>query len=215
MGQLSAAIIPVTAFQQNCTLLFDSESKKGAVIDPGGDIDRIEAAIKEADVEIEAIYLTHGHIDHAAGAEDLKAKLNVKIIGSHKADEPLLQGLEDQAKMFGLEDDVKNVTPDQWLDDGDKVTIGGHEFDVFFRPGHAPGHVVYYNAAHKFAHLGDVLFQGSVGRTDLPGSNHQALMDSIKNKILTLPDDVSFICGHGAGSTIGAERRSNPFLKGL
>lgn len=212
MGKLTAGIIPVTAFQQNCTLLWDDESMKGAVIDPGGEIDRIQAAIHDTKIEVERIFLTHGHIDHAAGAMDLKDALGVEIVGPHKDDAELLGGLEAQAKMFGVDGTVRNCVPDQWLDEGDTIEIGGHSFDVMHCPGHAPGHVVFYNAAHKFAHVGDVLFQGSIGRTDLPGGDHATLIASIKNKLMQLPDDVSFICGHGPGSSIGAERKSNPFL---
>lgn len=212
MGQISGAIIPVTAFQQNCTLLFDSDTKAGVVIDPGGDLDRIVDAIEKNGVAVEAIWMTHGHIDHAAGAMDLKDRLGVKIIGPHKDDEPLLRGLEKQAAMFGLEGAVRNVTPDRWLSEGDTVSFAGHTFKVFHCPGHAPGHVVYFNDAARFAHVGDVLFKGSVGRTDLPGGSHDALINSIKTKLLPLGDDIQFICGHGPGGTFGEERQSNQFL---
>ena len=158
MGNLQAGIIPVTPFQQNCTVLFDQDTKSGVVVDPGGDVDVILQTITENGLTIEAIWLTHGHIDHAGGADELREKLGVKIIGPHEADIPLLSGLEDQAKAFGLDMEVRNVTPDQWLKDGDKVSFGTHEFEVSHTPGHAPGHVIYYNRAEGFAHLGDVLF---------------------------------------------------------
>jgi len=212
MGKLSAAIITVTPFQQNCTLLWDDETMKGVVIDPGGDVERIEEAISEVGLTVEKILLTHGHIDHAGGAEALKRKLGVKIIGPHKADQELLENIEQQSEMFGVPGGFQNAYPDQWLDEGDNVDVGGHLFKVLFCPGHAPGHVVFYNEEARFAHVGDVLFQGSIGRTDLPGGDHEQLIASIKEKLLPLGDEVSFICGHGPGSTIGSERQTNPFL---
>jgi len=214
MSQLQIAIVPVTAFQQNCTLMWDEKTQHGVVVDPGGDVPQIEAAIAEAGMMVDAIWLTHGHIDHAAGAMELKKKLGVEIIGPHKDDEPLLQGLEKQAAMFGLEGEVQNCTPDRWLKEGETLSIGDHLFEVFHCPGHAPGHVVFYNEAAKFAHVGDVLFAGSIGRTDLPGGDHAALIGSIMNKLMKWPDEVNFICGHGPASTIGRERASNPFLTG-
>ena len=213
-GQLQAAIVPVTPFQQNCLLLWDSVSKRGAVFDPGGDVEAIVDAIAQTGIKVEAIYLTHGHIDHAGGAEELKAALGVEIIGPHKADKPLLQGIEKQAQMFGVAGGYRNAAPDRWLDEGDSVDIAGHKFEIFHCPGHAPGHVVFFNREARFAHVGDVLFNGSVGRTDLPGGDHAALIASITNKLLPLGDDVSFICGHGPGSTFGRERATNPFLNG-
>ncbi len=213
MSNMQIAVIPVTPFQQNCALIWNEDNKKGVVVDPGGDVDHIVAAIKKHQVQVETILLTHGHIDHAGGAAELKEKLDVDIIGPHRDDQPLLQGLDEQAGMFGLDANVRNVLPDRWLDEGDVVTIGGMEFDVYHCPGHAPGHVVFYNRELKFAHVGDVLFAGSIGRTDLPGGNHNALINSIKSKLLPLGDDVQFLCGHGPGSTIGEERVNNPFLK--
>lgn len=212
MGQLAAAIVTVTPFQQNCTLIWDDETKKGVVIDPGGEVDRIEAAIAETGIEVEMILLTHGHIDHAGGAEALKRKLGVDIVGPHKADKDLLESIEKQSEMFGVPGDFHNAYPDRWLEEGDTISIGGHVFDVYHCPGHAPGHVIFHNREAKFAHVGDVLFQGSVGRTDLPGGNHEQLIASIREKLIPLGDDVSFVCGHGPGSTIGRERQTNPFL---
>ncbi|OCW57390.1 MBL fold metallo-hydrolase [Hoeflea olei] len=215
MGSLRAGIIPVTPFQQNCTVLFDQDTNSGVVIDPGGDIDVILQTVSENALTLEAIWLTHGHIDHAGGADLLREKTGLKIIGPHEADLVLLSGLEEQSRMFGLEMDVRNVVPDRWLNDGDKLTFGNHEFDVYHAPGHAPGHVIFYSAEEGFAHLGDVLFAGSIGRTDLPGGDHQTLLNSIRTKVFPLGDDTDFICGHGPGSTIGEERRTNPFLKGM
>lgn len=213
MSSLRAEIVPVTPFQQNCTLLFDDATKTGVVIDPGGDVPDIEAAIANADLTIEKIVLTHGHIDHAGGAMDLKDALGVEIVGPHEDDALLLGGLEAQAQMFGLSPgSVRNVTPDRWLTEGETLGMAGVTFDIYHCPGHSPGSVVFVNTAIKFAIVGDVLFNGSIGRTDLPGGDHAALISSIKSKLLPLGDDIGFLCGHGPGSTFGAERRSNPFL---
>ncbi|GAA5541236.1 MULTISPECIES: MBL fold metallo-hydrolase [Brucella/Ochrobactrum group] len=215
MGQLQAIIVPVTPFQQNCTILFDGETKKGVVIDPGGDLPKIEEAIQSQDIEIGAIWITHGHIDHAGAAADLKEKLGVEIIGPHVDDQFLLDNLVATGLKYGIVDGVRNVTPDRWLEEGDKVTVAGHVFDVFHCPGHSPGHVVFYSPEARFAIVGDVLFNGSVGRTDLPGGDHTALIRSIREKLLPLGDDIGFICGHGPGGRFGEERRNNPFLIGI
>ncbi|MFQ0813539.1 hypothetical protein AVM02_11060 [Brucella anthropi] len=212
MGQLQAIIVPVTPFQQNCTILFDGETKKGVVIDPGGDLARIREAIESEGIDVEAIWITHGHIDHAAAALDLKEALGVEIIGPHRDDKFLLDNLEAAGRKYGITEGVRNVTPDRWLEEGDTVSVAGHAFDVFHTPGHAPGHVVFFSPEARFAIVGDVLFNGSVGRTDLPGGDHAALIRSIKEKLLPLGDDIGFICGHGPGSRFGDERRSNPFL---
>ncbi|MCF1448882.1 MBL fold metallo-hydrolase [Agrobacterium vitis] len=215
MGQLQAGIIPVTPFQQNCTVFFDSETKEGVVVDPGGDVEEILRMVQENGITLKEIWLTHGHLDHAGGAEDLKDALGIQIIGPHRDDKPLLDALEGQGARFNLPIKLRNVTPDRFLEEGDVVGFSGHEFEVLHCPGHAPGHVVFFNRVQNFAHLGDVLFNGSIGRTDLPGGNPQQLLASIRDKVLPLGDDVGFICGHGPGSRIGDERRSNPFLKGL
>ena len=236
MPELKAAIVPVTPFQQNCTILWQEPSKRGVVIDPGGEVPRILEAIGKLEVRIERILLTHGHIDHAGGAAALKEALEqaaaprgahgsaghqaaeadpatVAIEGPDQRDRFLLQGLETQAPMFGMSG-VRNVLPDRWLAEGDEVRIGDHAFEVLHCPGHTPGHVVFVDRPARFAIVGDVLFAGSVGRTDFPYGDHAALIGAIQQKLLPLGDDFSFICGHGPGSTIGAERRTNPFVGG-
>jgi hydroxyacylglutathione hydrolase len=219
MASFNGMIVQVTPFQQNCTILWDEADRQAVVIDPGGDVDRILAAIDQAGVSVEQIWLTHGHLDHAGGAAHLQDVLReragdraaVPIGGPDRRDEFLLQALEEQGRGFGVE--MRNVTPDRWLCEGDSVALGEHRFDVLHCPGHTPGHVVFVNHAAKFAMLGDVLFQGSIGRTDFPYGDHAALIAAITDKLLPLGDDFEFLCGHGPGSTIGAERQSNPFLR--
>lgn len=207
---LKAAIVSVTPFQQNCTLIWDPTTKVGAVVDPGGDLDRVRAAIARAGMTVEKIILTHGHIDHAGGAADLRDALGVPIEGPHEADRFLLDGLEEQGRTYGIS--ARSVTPDRWLKDGDTVEVAGHRFLVLHCPGHSPGSVVLYNSNQRFALVGDVIFRGSIGRTDFPYGDHDALITAIKTKLLPLGDDVAFICGHGPTSTFGAERASNPFI---
>ncbi len=209
---LKAAIVPVTPFQQNCTLLWDDDSKQGVVVDPGGDLDRIQAGLDQVGLNAEKILLTHGHIDHAGGAAALAEKLGgVPIEGPHLADKFLLDGLVAQARAYALAD-TRNVSPDRWLAEGDSVKIAGLPFAVLHCPGHSPGSVVFVNESQRLALVGDVLFRGSIGRTDFPYGDHAALIDAIKTKLLPLGDDFVFICGHGPIGTIGEERRSNPFL---
>ncbi len=207
-----AGIIPVTPFQQNCTLIWDDATKVGAVVDPGGDLDRIEAAIAQQGVTVEKILLTHGHIDHAGGAAELKERLGVPVEGPHRADQFLLDSLPETGANYGL-DGARVITPDRWLDEGDEVSVGGLSFDILHAPGHSPGSVVFVSRDARFALVGDVVFKGSVGRTDLPGGNHEQLIDAIKRKVLPLGDDVAFIPGHGPTGTLGEERVSNPFLQ--
>jgi glyoxylase-like metal-dependent hydrolase (beta-lactamase superfamily II) len=211
MTQAKALIIPVTPFQQNCTLLWCEASRRAVVIDPGGDLPDIEHAIAEAKVTVEKIWLTHGHIDHVGGAADLKAKFRVPIEGPQRDDLFLLQHVVDSARAFGIEG-VKNVTPDRWLDEGDTVEVGELSFAVLHCPGHSPGSVVFFNAVQRLAIVGDVLFAGSIGRTDLPGGDHRQLLASIRDNLMPLDDDVAVISGHGPTTTIGRERASNPFL---
>lgn len=212
MPDVRAAIIPVTPFQQNCTLLWCEKTKKAAVVDPGGDLDRIRDAVAQSGVTVEKIILTHGHIDHAGGAAELREVLGIQIEGPHQSDDFLLQRLAEQGKAYGFE--ARAVTPDRWLNEGDTVTVGDLNLDVLHCPGHSPGSVVLVSKDQRFALVGDVLFQGSVGRVDLPGGDGKALIRSIKDKLLPLGDDITFICGHGPMSTIGQERQSNPFLQG-
>jgi glyoxylase-like metal-dependent hydrolase (beta-lactamase superfamily II) len=216
--RLRGAIIPVTPFQQNCALLWDEATMRALVVDPGGDVDRILAAIDQTGVTVERILLTHGHLDHAGGAAGLAEALSarpgaeeVPVEGPDRRDEFLLNGIAEQAAGYGFE--ARNVTPSRWLQEGDSINLGPHRFDILHCPGHTPGHIVYVNHAARFALLGDVLFQGSVGRTDFSYGDHDALIDAITTKLLCLDDDFSFLCGHGPGSTIGAERRTNPFLR--
>lgn len=212
MPSLKAAILPVTPLQQNCTLMYDEETMKGVVFDPGGDIARVQEVIGEIGFEVERILLTHGHIDHAGGAAELKEKLGVEIEGPHEADRFLLESLEETGAEYGITD-ARNVTPDRWLDEGDSVTVGPFTFAVRHCPGHAPGHVVFIQEELRLAQVGDVLFKGSIGRTDFPYGDHEALIEAIKTKLLPLGDDMAIICGHGAPSTIGEERQSNPFIQ--
>jgi hydroxyacylglutathione hydrolase len=211
MNKLSIGVVPVTPFQQNCSVIFDAVTKRAAVVDPGGDLDKIEDAIRRAGVTVEKILLTHGHVDHASGADELRDRLKVRIEGPHIADKGFLDDLATRGLVYGMVG-ARAVTPDQWLQDGESVEAAGFTFKVIHAPGHSPGSVVFFNAENKFALMGDVLFRGSVGRTDLAGGDHDTLINSIRTKILPMGDDVDFLPGHGSPSRIGVERVSNPFL---
>jgi hydroxyacylglutathione hydrolase len=211
MSTARALIVPVTPFQQNCTLLWCEATMKAAIVDPGGDLDRVAEALARTGTSVEKILLTHGHIDHAGSAAEARERYGVTIEGPHEADRFLLDGLEAQGRAYGME--ARNVTPDRWLVEGDEVRVGEVVFSILHCPGHSPGSVVFVNEAQRFALVGDVLFAGSVGRTDLPGGDQAALLRSIRTKLLPLGDEVSFICGHGPMSTIGRERATNPFVR--
>jgi len=212
-AKAGAVIVPVTPFEQNCTIIWCEATRKAVVIDPGGDVPRIKEAIEKTGVSVEKIWLTHGHIDHVGGAAELRDALKVPIEGPHVADKFLLDNVVSSGARFGMTG-VRDFAPDRWLDEGNRVNIGELTFDILHCPGHSPGSVVYFNTELRFAHVGDVLFNGSVGRTDLPGGDHATLIASIRQKLLPLGDDVGFICGHGAGSSLGQERMTNPFLTG-
>ena len=213
MSTLRGAIIPVTPLQQNCTLLWDETTKRAWVIDPGGDVPRIREAIAELGLTVERILLTHGHIDHAGGAALLSdAFPGVPLEGPGAADAFLLDDLVAQGRRFGI-DGVRNVRPDRFLAEGDSLELGDHRFEVASCPGHTPGHIVLIDRDGRLAIVGDVLFQNSVGRTDFPYGDSAALLTAIREKLMILPDETAFLCGHGPGSTIGAERRTNPYVQ--
>lgn len=207
------AIIPVTPFEQNCTLFWCETTRQAAVVDPGGDIDRILGAIAEEGLTLAKILVTHGHIDHAGGVAALVAKTGVPVEGPHEEDRFWIDGMSQQSRMFGFPD-VQNFVPSRWLKGGDTVRFGDITLDVLHCPGHTPGHVVFFHAPSRLAQVGDVLFNGSIGRTDFPRGDHDTLIRSIKETLFPLGDDVEFIPGHGPMSTFGEERRHNPFLSG-
>lgn len=209
---LSIAVIPVTPFQQNCSLVWCTKTMEAAIVDPGGDVARIRAALKETGVKPVAIWLTHGHLDHAGGATELAEALSLPIIGPHEADRPLLDALPEQGLRFEIRD-MKAVKPTRWLAEGDNVSVGEISFAVQHVPGHTPGHVTFFQEDLRFLLAGDTLFAGSVGRTDFPYGSHEDLIAGIKGKLLPLGDDVQFLPGHGPASTLGEERRNNPFLR--
>ena len=214
MPTLRAAIIPVTPLQQNCTLVWDEDSKAAMVVDPGGDVPAIMDAVVNLGLRVERILLTHGHIDHAGGAAELKEALPDAVLqGPDERDAFLLDGLGESGRQYGIAD-ARPVRPDQWLREGDEVALGGvHRWAVLHCPGHTPGHLVFVNREAGIALVGDVIFRGSVGRTDFrPYGDTEALLRSIRDKIMTLPDDMQFVCGHGPGSTIGIERVSNGYV---
>ena len=204
-------IIPVTPFQQNCSVVWCEATKRGAVVDPGGDVPLIQRAVDDAGITIERILLTHGHLDHAGGTADLAEALSVPIEGPHPEDKYWLDAMEQQAQMFGVRG-ARPFVPDRWLDAGDTVGFGDVTMGVRFCPGHTPGHIIFFDEASRLALVGDVLFQGSIGRTDFPGGDFDTLMRSVREQLWPLGDDVTFIPGHGPMSTFGAERRHNPFV---
>jgi hydroxyacylglutathione hydrolase len=208
---IQAVIVPVTGFQQNCTVIWCSETKSGAVIDPGGDLDRILDAVKQHGVSIEKILITHGHIDHAGSAAALAEQLDVPIEGPQRDDSFWIDMLQEQGEKYGVAD-ARSFQPTRWLEHGDSVSFGNVKMDVLHCPGHTPGHVVFHHAGAKLAIVGDVLFQGSIGRTDFPRGNHADLIHAITTKLWPLGGDTAFVPGHGEMSNFAAERESNPFV---
>ena len=207
---LKAAVIPVTPLQQNCTLLWCTATNKAALCDPGGDLPKLKAALAQAGVTLEKIILTHGHIDHCGQAGQLAAELGVPIEGPHEADRFWIVRLEDDGRAYGIA--ASTFEPDRWLVEGDTVTVGDLVLAVYHTPGHTPGHVIFHHEPSKLALVGDVLFAGSIGRTDFPLSDHQALLDSVKDKLWPLGGETVFIPGHGPMSSFERERASNPFV---
>ena len=207
---MRAAVIPVTPLQQNCSLLWCTETMRGAFVDPGGDLDKLRAAAKQHGVTIEKILVTHGHIDHCGAAGEFAKELGVPLEGPHEADRFWISRLDEDGRNYGIRGTV--FEPDRWLVNGDQVTIGNLTLDVYHCPGHTPGHVVFHHPESKFATVGDVLFQGSIGRTDFPMGNHQDLLDAIVERLWPLGDDTVFVPGHGPLSNFGHERQTNPFV---
>ncbi|PZU12011.1 MBL fold metallo-hydrolase [Sphingomonas sp.] len=207
---LRAAIVPVTPLQQNCSLIWCTRTMRGAFVDAGGDLPRLKAAAAQAGVTIEKLLVTHGHIDHCGGTGIFARELGVPIEGPHEEDRFWISRLDDDGRKYGIEG--KPFEPDRWLVDGDQVTVGELVLDVYHCPGHTPGHVVFHHAPSRLAIVGDVLFQGSIGRTDFPRGNHQDLLDAITTKLWPLGDATAFVPGHGPMSNFGHERKSNPFV---
>ncbi|QWA12730.1 MBL fold metallo-hydrolase [Sodalis ligni] len=204
-------IVPVTAFSQNCSLIWCEKTGDAALVDPGGEAAKLMAEVSARAVAVKQILLTHGHLDHVGAAAELAAHYGVPIVGPQSEDRFLLDALPEQSQMFGL-DECLPLTPDQWLEEGEEVRVGEERFEILHCPGHTPGHIVFYNRDAHIILMGDVLFKGGVGRSDFPRGSHQALINSIRTKLLPLGDDIAFIPGHGAMSTLGHERLTNPFL---
>ncbi|AOG03520.1 MBL fold metallo-hydrolase [Bosea sp. RAC05] len=210
---LQIAVIPVTPFQQNCSILWCTRTKQAVIVDPGGDVALIRGALKEVGVTPVAIWLTHGHLDHAGGAAELAEALSVPVIGPHEADTFLLDELPTAGLRFDIRD-MRAVSPSRWLVEGDEVKVGDVAFSVLHVPGHTPGHVTFFQKDLRFLLAGDTVFAGSVGRTDFPYGSHETLIAGIRDKLLPLGDDVQFLPGHGPAGTLGEERANNPFLQG-
>ena len=208
---IKAMIAPVTPLQQNCTIVWCAKTNRAAVIDPGGEVPRLLNALSQLGLTLEKIFVTHGHMDHAGGVAELKEATGVPVEGPHPDDQFWIDNIETAGARYGIPD-ARIFTPDRWLGDGDTVSLGETSFEVFHCPGHTPGHVVFFHREARFAQVGDVLFAGSIGRTDFPRGNHADLIRSITTKLWPLGDDVQFVPGHGPMSTFGAERRTNPFV---
>ena len=211
MSRLHAEIIPVTPFQQNCTLLWDGETMRGALVDAGGEIERLLERVAHHGIQLEKLLVTHGHLDHAGGVADLAERLQLPIEGPHEDDAFWIDGMPAAAKQYGFPP-ARRFTPNRWLQHGDTVCVGGLVLDVLHCPGHTPGHVVFHHAESKLALVGDVLFQGSIGRTDFPRGNHADLIAAIRTRLFPLGDDTRFVPGHGPMSTFGRERQGNPYV---
>ena len=211
LAPIGVFVTPVTPLQQNCTTVWCTTTKKAAVIDPGGSVDAIIAEIARRGLSLDQIWITHGHLDHAGGAAEMAEKAGVDIIGPHPEDQFWIEGISAQGRAYGLPE-ARSFAPNRWLADGDTVTLGETMWEIYHCPGHTPGHVIFFNRQARFAQVGDVLFSGSVGRTDFPRSDPGALLQSIVTKLWPLGDDVQFVPGHGPASTFGAERRTNPFV---
>lgn len=208
---LAVTVVPVTAYQQNCTVVKCEATGRAAIVDPGGDVERILAAVEKMDATVEKVLLTHGHMDHCAASDDLRSQLQVPIEGPEQGDRFWIERLPEWCQMAGFPH-AEAFEPDRWLSDGDTVTIGEVTLNVLHCPGHTPGHVVFFYPEQQVAWVGDVIFAGSIGRTDFPMGDHEQLIAAIRNKLFPLGDDVTFIPGHGPTSTLGQERRSNPFV---
>ncbi len=211
-AKLDLRILPVTPLSQNCSLMWDTQSMEGVLVDPGGEAERLLSDAKGLGVTVTQIWLTHGHLDHAGGAEDIRDALGIEIIGPHKDDDFWLESIESSWAKYGHPGMGRDCKPDRWLKDGDTLSLAGVTFNVAHCPGHTPGHVVIYNTDMKIAFVGDVIFRGSIGRTDFPKGNHQQLIDSITQKLWPLGNDMRFIPGHGPMSTFGQERIDNPYV---
>lgn len=208
---LKVHVVPVTQFQQNCSIIWCDETMIGALVDPGGDVDAILAEVEKRGITLEKILLTHGHLDHAGGAQDLREKLKLPIMGPEQSDKFWLDGIEEQAAKYGMAG-LRCCLPDEWLNEGAEITVGNVVLKTIHCPGHTPGHLVFYDEDSRVAFVGDVLFAGSIGRTDFPQGNHEELISSITQKLWPLGDDMSFVPGHGPLSTFGRERKTNPFV---
>jgi len=208
---LQYQIIPVTSFQQNCSLLWCDQTMEAVLVDPGGDVELLVSAVHKNNVNLKAIWLTHGHLDHIGASAELKKKFSLPIIGPHIEDAFLIEAIPQQIQMFGF-DAVDQFTPDKWLVEDEILTLGKEKFSIIFSPGHTPGHIILKHASQRLLWVGDVLFKNAIGRTDFPRGNHQQLLSSIKNKLLILDDSYQFIPGHGPESTLGDERLNNPYL---
>ena len=209
--QIRALVVPVTPLRQNCTIVWCARTLKAAVIDPGGDVPRLLDVAGQKGLSIEKIWITHGHLDHAGGTSALKAATGALVEGPHPDDKFWIDDIARSGAKYGMTD-ARSFEPDRWLADGDTVTLGDTELEVYHCPGHTPGHVVFFHRQSRFAQVGDVLFAGSIGRTDFPRGDYRALIDSITNKLWPLGDDVTFVPGHERLSTFGAERRTNPWV---